>query len=142
MRYRNAREVFPAAIVEKLQEYVEGMYIYIPKKEESKKKWGESTSARERLQMRNAAIYQNTSRVCQNRNWLRDIISLKKVFSGSFPFKESRRLQKKLETAETAVGEEHIWMIRNIWNIHKKYLSVFGTCRIRESWKAAGRKPS
>lgn len=58
MRYRNAREVFPAAIVEKLQEYVEGMYIYIPKKEESKKKWGESTSARERLQMRNAAIYQ------------------------------------------------------------------------------------
>ena len=58
MRYRNAREVFPAAIVEKLQEYVEGMYIYIPKKEESKKKWGESTSARERLQMRTAAIYQ------------------------------------------------------------------------------------
>ena len=43
---------------EKLQEYVEGMYIYIPKKEESKKKWGESTSARERLLMRNAAIYQ------------------------------------------------------------------------------------
>ena len=58
MRYRNAREVFPAAIVEKLQEYVEGMYIYIPKKEENKKKWGESTSARERLQMRNTAIYQ------------------------------------------------------------------------------------
>lgn len=37
MRYRNAREVFPAAIVEKLQEYVEGMYIYIPKKKKIKR---------------------------------------------------------------------------------------------------------
>lgn len=52
MRYRNAREVFPAAIVEKLQEYVEGMYIYIPKKGRKQKEMGrkhfcQGTSANE-----------------------------------------------------------------------------------------------
>ena len=57
MSYINAGDRLPAHILELIQDYVEGEYIYIPKKESNKKSWGESTSTKKELARRNDDIY-------------------------------------------------------------------------------------
>ena len=53
MRYEKAQDILPSNIIEILQQYMEGGYIYIPKKEENKKSWGENTTTKEELKKRN-----------------------------------------------------------------------------------------
>jgi Mor family transcriptional regulator len=57
MKYSNAYSVLPDDIVKIIQEYVHGEYLYIPRKEEEQKKWGESSGSRDTLKRRNAEIY-------------------------------------------------------------------------------------
>ena len=57
MKYSNAYNVLPDAIVRIIQEYVDGEYLYIPRKEEEQKKWGENSGSRDTLKRRNAEIY-------------------------------------------------------------------------------------
>ena len=57
MKYSNAYNVLPADIVRIIQEYVDGEYLYIPRKEEEQKKWGENSGSRDTLKRRNTAIY-------------------------------------------------------------------------------------
>jgi len=58
MSYAKARDIFPDEILEIIQNYVEGEYIYIPKKEENKIAWGELTQSKKELLNRNARIYE------------------------------------------------------------------------------------
>lgn len=57
MSYVNARSIFPDDILEMIQKYVEGEYIYIPRREENKKSWGELTQSKKELFIRNNKIY-------------------------------------------------------------------------------------
>lgn len=57
MSYRKAKNLLPAELVELIQKYVDGEYIYIPKREENKKSWGSSTSTIKELASRNSSIY-------------------------------------------------------------------------------------
>jgi len=57
MKYSNAYKVLPDDIVKVIQEYVDGEYLYIPRKEEQQKKWGEQSGSRDTLKIRNAEIY-------------------------------------------------------------------------------------
>jgi len=57
MKYSNAYKVLPSDIVKVIQEYVDGEYLYIPRKEEEQKKWGEQSGSRDTLKKRNAQIY-------------------------------------------------------------------------------------
>ena len=57
MKYSNAYNILPADIVRIIQEYVDGEYLYIPRKEEEQKKWGENSGSRDTLKRRNAEIY-------------------------------------------------------------------------------------
>lgn len=59
MSYSNAREIFPDEVLEIIQNYVDGEYIYIPRKEENKIAWGELTRSRNELLKRNASIYED-----------------------------------------------------------------------------------
>ncbi len=56
MKYKNAKEVLPLHIVEIIQEYIDGNYIYIPKKDNNKKSWGEESGFRQELNNRNKKI--------------------------------------------------------------------------------------
>ena len=58
MRYRKANNVLPEELVELIQKYVDGEYVYIPRKQENKKNWGESSNVREELLARNKKIYE------------------------------------------------------------------------------------
>lgn len=39
MNYKNAFSILPQSLVEELQTYIQGEYLYIPKKEDQHKRW-------------------------------------------------------------------------------------------------------
>lgn len=56
MKYINANLVLPSKLVEELQNYIQGGYLYIPTKQADKKQWGELTGYRQDLKERNSNI--------------------------------------------------------------------------------------
>ena len=62
MRYQKANEILPEELVELIQRYVDGEYVYIPRKQENKKNWGELSHVRQELRSRNLEIYRNYRR--------------------------------------------------------------------------------
>lgn len=56
MKYINAKMILPDTLVEELQEYIQGGYVYIPAVEEQRKCWGELSGYRKELQQRNSRI--------------------------------------------------------------------------------------
>lgn len=57
MCYIKAKEVLPEEVIELIQKYVEGEYIYIPKKSDNRQQWGSKTKVREEISIRNSTIY-------------------------------------------------------------------------------------
>ncbi|SFN94075.1 CD3324 family protein [Proteiniclasticum ruminis] len=57
MKYVNGRDVLPEKLFEEIQNYTQGLYLYIPKKSGSKKNWGDSTYIKKELALRNREIY-------------------------------------------------------------------------------------
>lgn len=58
MSYKKVSDILPAELINIIQEYVEGEYIYIPKKDCNKKAWGYETKSKEKVYQRNLKIYQ------------------------------------------------------------------------------------
>ena len=58
MKYVKAIDVLPQEIIEIIQNYVDGEYLYIPRKNDNKKSWGEKSGIKRTLQVRNQEIYQ------------------------------------------------------------------------------------
>ena len=56
MRYLKAEEVLPARLLTQIQEYADGVYLYIPRRADHRKSWGNSTRYREELDLRNESI--------------------------------------------------------------------------------------
>lgn len=59
MSYIKAVDILPQEIIDIIQHYVDGEYIYVPRKESNRKTWGENTNTRDMLLERNKAIYEN-----------------------------------------------------------------------------------
>ncbi|QDQ02399.1 hypothetical protein FOH38_19035 [Lysinibacillus fusiformis] len=57
MSYKKAKNLLPVELVELIQKYVDGEYIYIPRREDNKKSWGSNTTTRRELDVRNTNIY-------------------------------------------------------------------------------------
>ena len=65
MRYQKANEILPEELVELIQNYIDGEYVYIPRKQENKQTWGQRTGAREERKLRDRSIYQDyVSGIC------------------------------------------------------------------------------
>lgn len=58
MSYRKATDILPIEILQVIQEYVDGDYLYIPKKKENIKEWGTNTKTKEYTMQRNKLIKQ------------------------------------------------------------------------------------
>lgn len=56
MEYINAKDVLPESLILQIQQYVGGSMIYIPKKENEKKSWGDSTGIKSEISKRNSEI--------------------------------------------------------------------------------------
>lgn len=57
MKYAKAQDVLPEEIVKIIQEYVDGKYLYVPRKNENHKAWGEKSGIKNSLKARNSEIY-------------------------------------------------------------------------------------
>jgi len=57
MRYVNAQDILPDDVLAVMQQFIEGAYIYIPKKSDNIKKWGDNTRSKIETQERNKKIY-------------------------------------------------------------------------------------
>lgn len=57
MGYKKATHVLPRELLTKVQEYIDGECLYIPRVSDNKKRWGASTSTRRELWDRNNRIY-------------------------------------------------------------------------------------
>lgn len=57
MSYKKAAHVLPEELLRKVQEYVDGEFIYILRASDNKKGWGETTTTRQELHERNEQIY-------------------------------------------------------------------------------------
>lgn len=58
MGYIRAEEILPLEIIELVQQYVDGENIYIPRRTENRREWGQNTRIRQELSLRNAEIYE------------------------------------------------------------------------------------
>ncbi|GAA0086466.1 CD3324 family protein [Clostridium sp. CTA-7] len=57
MKYIKAQDVLPEEIVKIIQEYVDGEYLYVPRKNDNHKAWGEKSGIKSSLKVRNNEIY-------------------------------------------------------------------------------------
>ena len=57
MRYIRAQDVLPADLLNQLQQYVDGAYLYIPRREENRLAWGQRTNSKSETAWRNREIY-------------------------------------------------------------------------------------
>lgn len=58
MKYVKAQDVLPQELLKIIQEYTDGKYLYIPKKDENHIAWGEKSGIKTTLKLRNHEIYQ------------------------------------------------------------------------------------
>ncbi|MFL0250980.1 CD3324 family protein [Clostridium neuense] len=57
MKYEKAENILPQSIIEIIQKYTDGGYIYIPRKDSNKKSWGENTETKKYLKTRDEEIF-------------------------------------------------------------------------------------
>ena len=56
MSYIKAEDILPEELIRQIQEYVDGVYIYIPRKPGTRHIWGQETGYRSELKERNEQI--------------------------------------------------------------------------------------
>ena len=59
MGYKKAMGVLPNDLIVAVQQFIDGEYIYIPRKDENRKQWGECKNSRHQLKQRNSAIWEH-----------------------------------------------------------------------------------
>ena len=57
MRYINAQGILPEDVLAIVQKYLDGAYLYIPRKPTNRKNWGDSTQTKQEIKTRNERIY-------------------------------------------------------------------------------------
>jgi Mor family transcriptional regulator len=57
MRYIKAQNVLPEELIKLIQDYIDGDYLYIPRKDGKQKAWGEKSGTKKLLKTRNIDIY-------------------------------------------------------------------------------------
>ena len=64
MSYIKAEEILPEELIRQIQEYADGVYIYIPRKPENRRPWGQETSYKAELKVRNDRIRKDYGEGC------------------------------------------------------------------------------
>ena len=56
MSYIKAEDILPEELIRRIQEYADGVYIYIPRKPGTRHAWGQETGYKAELKVRNNRI--------------------------------------------------------------------------------------
>ena len=62
MSYIKAEEILPEELIRQIQEYIDGVSIYIPRKSGTRHPWGQKTNYKAELNARNACIRSDHAR--------------------------------------------------------------------------------
>ncbi|MDK2584333.1 CD3324 family protein [Romboutsia sedimentorum] len=72
MKYKNAKNILPKELLEKIQTYIQGDVIYIPIMENRKVAWGQKNGTKEAIYNRNKDIFN----LYQNGYSLQEIVNI------------------------------------------------------------------
>lgn len=61
MGYKQANKILPSRLLTEIQDYIDGQYVYIPRKDGSQKMWGENNGSKEITRKRNIEIFKRYS---------------------------------------------------------------------------------
>ena len=64
MSYIKAEKILPEELIRQIQEYVDGVCIYIPRKPGTRHSWGQGTDYKAELNIRNSQIRKDHARGC------------------------------------------------------------------------------
>lgn len=67
MSYRSAAQILPADLLEQVQKYTDGEYVYIPRLPARKRPWGSVTAAKQDYDARNRAVYDEHLSGCSSK---------------------------------------------------------------------------
>ena len=56
MSYIKAEDILPEELIRQIQQYVDGTYLYIPRKPGTRRAWGQETAYKAELRLRNQRI--------------------------------------------------------------------------------------
>lgn len=56
MSYIKAEDILPEELIRQIQQYVDGTYLYIPRKPGTRRAWGQETDYKAELRLRNQRI--------------------------------------------------------------------------------------
>ncbi len=80
MSYVKASCILPEELLQEIWRYVDGTCLYIPRKPECKRAWGEGTSFRSEMEVRNSEIYKDyQSGLCYKKLCEKYYLSVKSV---------------------------------------------------------------
>ena len=83
MKYRNAQAILPDALVQELQAYIQGGYLYVPVRQEEQKRWGEVSGYRQELEQRNQQIKEEYQRgismECLSEKYCLSLYAVRKI---------------------------------------------------------------
>ena len=88
MKYIKANSILPISLIEELQNYIQGGYIYIPSRNENKKGWGELSGYKREIEKRNKKIrmdYKHGKSLEElSKSYFLSIHSIKKIIYKEF----------------------------------------------------------
>lgn len=61
MKYIKGNNVLPEEIIKAIQEYVDGEFVYIPRKNNNQKAWGEKSGTKDMLKNSDTEIFQKNN---------------------------------------------------------------------------------
>ena len=80
MSYISAENILPKEILSLVQEYADGQYLYIPRKSDNHRSWGENTKSKQMIQNRDREIYIKYSKGARTKSLAKEYyLSLKSI---------------------------------------------------------------
>lgn len=91
MSYISAEIILPKELLTLVQEYADGQYLYIPRKADNHRGWGEKTNTKQMIQQRDREIYNKYRKGASTKSLAEEyFLSLKSI--QRIILKEKRRV--------------------------------------------------
>ena len=85
MRYMKAADVLPPDLLAQVQAYIDGEYLYIPRRETSRKPWGAANGRKAETLARNQEIYRRYREGTLWTSWRKPTFWRRRAFGRSSP---------------------------------------------------------
>lgn len=83
MKYISAENILPKELIDEIQKYCQGQYVYIPKEQGIRSEWGTKSGVRKELEIRNNEIktkfHNGESKEALAKDYCLSISSIKKI---------------------------------------------------------------